>query len=134
MYRKDTILTEVEKLVQALAKLMGLKTANQHEEAQKMYANMLTESYGLSATELPHLPDDDFKQLISQKRYSAGKLDVLAQLLYQDATTPFKHPSEAQSLLKKTLIIFDMLEREHHVQSFENISLRAKIQHLLQHA
>ncbi|WP_158828916.1 hypothetical protein [Mucilaginibacter lacusdianchii] len=132
MYRKDTILTEVERLTQFLAKLLGLKNNNEHEEAQQLYEDTMRSSFGLQPNELPHLSNEDFMQLIRQKGYSAGKLDILAQLLFQDATTPLKHPAKAKSLLEKTLLIFDMLEQEHHIQSFDNIALRNKILYLLQ--
>lgn len=126
MYRKDHILTEIEKLTRALAKLLGLKTEDEHEEAQQLLNDTLQNGFGLPL-DVYDLNDDDFKQLITQKAYGAGKLDILAQLLYHDATMPLKHPAEAQSLLQKTLILFDMLEQDYHTQSFENIALRSKI-------
>lgn len=133
MYRrdKDYILTEVEKLAQALARLLGFKNNNQPQEAQDVYQDMLADDYGLHPDEVLALSEAEFTALIRQKGYSAGKLNILAQLLYHEATNALKHPAEAKMLLQKTLLVFDMLEQEHHMQSFENIGLRNNIQHLL---
>ncbi|MBS7567099.1 hypothetical protein KHS38_22025 [Mucilaginibacter sp. Bleaf8] len=130
MYRKDHILTEIEKLTRALARLLGLKATNETEEAQQFVNDLLKNDFGLP-DDIYNLGDDEFKQLIRQKAYGAGKLDILAQLLYHDATSPLKHPAEAQSLLQKTLILFDVLEQDYRTQSFENITLRSKIHQLL---
>lgn len=128
MYRRDIILNEAQRFAQLLAKLLGLKTAREDEEANAFYNTMLTDEFGLNNVELQKLSNDDFKALLNQRHYRADQLDALAKLLYYHVQ-PMNLTPVTIILLQKALLIFDVLEKEHHTQSFENIQI---IQHINQ--
>jgi hypothetical protein len=132
MYRKDHILNETERLARLIAKLLGLKAMpDKDEEAQEVYYTGLKDEYGLTPDELHGISVDDFTLWLKQQNLSTPKLDTLAQLLYYDAA-PFKADITTLTKLQKVLLIFDMLEQEHHQQSFDNIGKRNIIQQYIQ--
>jgi len=59
------------------------------------------------------------------------KLDALAQMIYHDQE-PLTANAETPTQLHKVLVIFNMLEQEHHQQSFDNLSKRNLIQKYIQ--
>jgi hypothetical protein len=131
MYRKDHILNETQRLARLIAKLLGLKNQpDGEEEAQRFYNNTLQDEFGLPEEDLLLLELADFKAWLQQQKFDAVKLDALAQLLYHEAE-PFTAEASKLNQLKKVLVIFDVLEQEHHMQSFENISKRNIIQQYL---
>jgi hypothetical protein len=132
MYSKDYLLNETERLARLVAKLLGLKSrADQEQEVQQVYKNTLVDEFGLTEEEMFLLTPEAFKEWLQHKSFNAAKLDALAQLLYY-YTKPFEADAETLAQLQKVLLIFDMLEREHHQQSFDNLSKRSIIQHYIQ--
>lgn len=127
-YRRDYFLNETQRLAQLIAKLLGLKNkAESQEEARLVYNHSLTDEFNITDEELQQLSLDEFKQWLKEQNFSPVKLDTLSQLL-QYRAEPFKPDAGTIRLLQKVIIIFDMLEQEHHQQSFENIGKRAVIQ------
>ena len=123
MYQRDYLLTEIRKLAQLLAKLMGLKAEGDHGEYLQQFNDVLQDEYNIELEKLIELNDDEFIASLNSARYSAEKLNALAQMLYVFAE-PFKLDEETKLILKKVLIIFDLLEQHHRYQSFENIDKR----------
>jgi hypothetical protein len=123
MYQRDYLLTETRKLAQLLAKLMGLKVEGDQSEYIKQFDDVLQDEYNIELEKLIGLNDDELIADLNSARYSAEKLNALAQMLYVFAE-PFKLDDETELILKKVLIIFDLLEQHHHYQSFENIDKR----------
>jgi hypothetical protein len=132
MYSKDYLLNETERLARLVAKLLGLKSrAGQEQEIQQVYKNSLVDEFGLTEEEMLLLTPEAFKEWLKHKSFNAAKLDALAKLLYY-YTEPFEADAETLAQLQKVLLIFDMLEQEHHQQSFDNLSKRNIIQHYIQ--
>jgi hypothetical protein len=132
MYRKDHILNETERLARLIAKLLGLKAMpDKDEEVQQVYYTGLQEEYNITPDDLTAIKTEDFEAWLKQQNLSIPKLDTLAQLLYHDAV-PFKADTQTLTQLRKVLIIYNMLEQEHHQQSFDNISKRSIIQQYIQ--
>lgn len=129
MYRRDLILNETQKFAQLLAKLLGLKVDCQDDEATAFYHTVLTEEFGLNNAELQQLSNDDFKAFLSQKNFRIDQLDALAKLLYYNVQLPLN--AETTVSLQKALVIFDVLEKEHRTQSFENIKIIHNINQLI---
>ena len=123
MYQRDYLLTETRKLALLLAKLMGLKVEEDRGEYVEQFNDILQDEYNIELEKLIGLNDDEFIAGLNSSRYSAEKLNALAQMLYVFAE-PFKLDDETKLILKKVLIIFDLLEQHHHYQSFENIDKR----------
>jgi len=132
MYQKDFILNEAERLARLIAKLLGLKSQAMHEEeAEQLYAHALVDEFGLTREELLSSTPESFKQWLQYKNFNATKLDALAQMIYHDQDF-LAADTETLTQLQKVLIIIDMLEQEHHQQSFNNLSKRNLIQQYIQ--
>ena len=123
MYKENLIDNEIRKLALILARLMGLKADGKADEFVHLAGNTLLKEYNFEWDELPDLPLNDFEALLQTNDYGADKLDTLAQILYL-RTEPFKNTPETRELLKKLLVVYDMLEQQHHRQSFENVNKR----------
>jgi hypothetical protein len=123
MYQRDYLLTETRKLALLLAKLMGLKVEQDRGEYIQQFNDILQDEYNIELEKLIGLNDDELIAGLNSAKYGAEKLNALAQMLYVFAE-PFKIDDETELILKKVLIIFDLLEQHHHYQSFENIDKR----------
>jgi len=130
MYRKDTLLTEIEKLALVLARLMGFKADSKEDEFTHLAENTVLKEFNIPLPELRSLTLEEFEVWLSKENHSADKLDALAQLLYLDSE-PFTASDETLLSLQKILFIFDLLEKKHHRQSFENINKRNHIYQFL---
>jgi hypothetical protein len=126
MYSRDLILNETQKLAQILAKLLGLKNDGNELETQAFFKSTLTGEFGIEEPQLLQLTEIEFKELLSKKAYRTEQLDALAKLFYYQAL-PLKLDPDTLAWLQKALIIFDVLEKEHHTQSFDNIPIRKNI-------
>jgi hypothetical protein len=128
MPQHDLVLNEVRKLALLLARLMGLKAEGQHEEYKQNFDEVLQSEYNIELEQLLQSSEADFKNILIKEKYSAEKLNALSQLLFVFAE-PFKADEETALILKKVLIIFDLLETEHRYESFENLNKRKTIHH-----
>jgi len=134
MYQKDFILNEAERLARLIAKLLGLKSQpGSEEEAEQFYQHALVDEFGLTEEEMLASTPESFKHWLQYKSFNAARLDALAQLIYHDQE-PFAPDEETYRQLQKVLIVFDLLEEQHHQQSFDNLSKRNLIhQYIQQH-
>lgn len=126
MLQRDYLLNEARKFALLLARLMGLKAEGNSEEFNSGFDSALRDEYNIETEQLLALSEADFKNSIAHSGYSTEKLNALSQLLYMYAE-PFEADEETALLLKKVMIIFDMLETEHHYESFENLDKRNAI-------
>jgi hypothetical protein len=126
MYKKDLILAEAEKLALIIANLMGLKTEAESEQFVQVLNETLQENYNVALDDILLYKTEALRQKVEKESYSADKLDALAQLLFLYAE-PFLDDEETWLNLNKVLLIYDMLEKKHHRQSFENIHKRNQI-------
>jgi ABC-type transport system involved in cytochrome c biogenesis ATPase subunit len=123
MFQRDFIMNEARKFALILAKLLGLKAEGEYEEYLKYFNEVLDEEYNEELAELIKLNDEDFKTRLINAGYTSEKLNALSQILYLFAE-PFTADEETSALLKKVMVIFDLLETEHHSESFDNITKR----------
>jgi hypothetical protein len=126
MLQRDFVMNEARKFALMLAKLLGLKAEGEYEEYLQNFNDILQDEYNTELAELVELDEDDFKRRLLREDQSSEKLNALAQLLYVFAE-PFTNDEQTASLLKKVMLIFDVLETKHHYDSFENISRRKAV-------
>ena len=126
MFQRDFVMNEARKFALMLAKLLGLKAEGEYEEYLKYFNEVLEEEYSAELNELLNLDEDAFRQKLIEADYSAEKLNALSQILYVFAE-PFNNDDETQALLKKVMVIFALLETQHHYESFDNITKRNAI-------
>ena len=134
MFQHDLLLNEVRKFAEMLARLIGLKASGEIAECNQQAENLLQNEYDTSVELLTNLPEEDFRVQLQKLNYSKEKLNALGQLLYVFAE-PFNDDVETASLLKKVLIIFDVLEQQYHFQTFDNIARQHNIrEYFIKHA
>ncbi|MBE9585746.1 hypothetical protein IM792_14920 [Mucilaginibacter sp. JRF] len=120
------MLNEARKIALLLARLLGLKVDGKFDEFNTAFDDALLNEYNIETEKLLALTEDEFKAQVSAADYSTEKLNALSQLLYMYAE-PFEADEETVLLLKKVMIIFDLLETDHHYESFENLDKRSTI-------
>ena len=126
MFQRDFVMNEARKFALLLAKLLGFKTEGEYEDYLKYFNEVLEEEYSAELNELLNLDEQAFRQKLVQAAYSAEKLNALSQMLYVFAE-PFNNDNETQTLLKKVMVIMELLEIQHHYESFDNITKRNAI-------
>jgi hypothetical protein len=126
MQHRDYMLNEARKIALLLARLLGLKVDGKFDEFNTAFDDAMLNEYNIETERLLALTEDEFKAQVSAAEYSTEKLNGLSQLLYMYAE-PFEADEETALLLKKVMIIFDLLETDHHYESFENLDKRSTI-------
>ncbi|SEA82282.1 hypothetical protein [Pedobacter hartonius] len=118
-------MAEIQKLAQALAKLMGLKLEGKLEEADRGIEEMLEHEFGILLTDLLNCSPADFEVFLHQKDFPAEKLDMLSQLLYLKFD---KNLTREHTLLAEKLqLIYQTLEVKHHVVNMINLGRQKSI-------
>jgi hypothetical protein len=130
MYQQDYLLNETRKFALLLARLMGLKAEGSSEEYLQLFNHTLQAEYDAELEQLFGLNECDFEERLLKANYSAEKLNALSQLFYMFAE-PFEGNTDTVLILKKVLVIFDVLEQHHHTTSFENLEKRKTIYQFL---
>jgi len=130
MLRRDIMMAEIKKLAQVLARILGLKNENKLHEAEEQLKIAVEENFGLSIDDLASISTQDFETILKNKDYPSEKLDMLGQFLFE-SVYPFEDVPETDTMLHKVLLIFRLLEEEHHIQSFENLAKREMIDKFL---
>lgn len=130
MIRKDFIEAEIQKLAQVIAKIIGLKNQGDFDEALKTSEETLSENFGFQRKFLESSTVEDFETELRNRNYSAEKLNALAHLMFESAH-PFQDTEECVALAHKVALVLNLLETEHHQQSFENLSRREMIDNFL---
>ena len=130
MIRRDFLQAEIEKLAQAIAKILGLKEAGKTQEAGDLTNKFLLHDFDLKFEEILLLSHDQFKLLLLTKKYPAQKLDLLSRFLWE-SVSPFQQNPETIIVLNHVLTIYQLLEQEHHTQSLENLNRQRSISKFL---
>lgn len=120
MYRRDLLTAEIQKLAQALAKIMGLKQQGEPEEADNGIDIMLQQDFGILYSDLLACSPEDFTAFLTEKDFPAEKLDIFSQLLYLKFN-PSTETEENKSVAQKLQLIYQTLEVKHHVINMINI-------------
>ncbi len=120
----------IQKLAQVLAKVLKLKSQGDVDEALQLSQNTLKDVFALDPAIIQDLSVEDFDRDIKSKNYETEKLDLLAQFLFE-SVYPFNTIPDTHTVLHKVLVIYNILEREHHTLSMENFSRREMIDNFL---
>lgn len=123
-------MAEIQKLTQVLARILGLKNESKYDEAEDLIKKTLAEDFEFDFDNLNTVSTSDFETILKSRDLSADKLDILSQLLFE-SVHPFEDIPETDIMLHKVLVIFRLLEEEHHTQSLDNFSKREMIDKFL---
>ena len=130
MIRKDFIEAEIQKLAQVIAKIIGLKNDGRLDEALEISQQTISENFGFDKKFLEQGSVEEFEAELKSRNYSAEKLNALAQILFE-SSYPFQDTEECVAVMHKVALVLNLLETEHHQQSFENLSRREMIDNFL---
>lgn len=130
MYRRDLLTAEIQKLAQALARIMGLKLQGNLVEAEQGIDDTLENDFGILYPDLLKSSLADFSTFLTEKDFPAEKLDLFSQLLYL-RFDPVLKDEENRSLAEKLLLIYQTLENKFHVINMINIDRQQKTQQYL---
>ena len=126
MIRRNFLQAEINKLAQALAKILGLKEVGKTQEAEDQISKSLLNDFDLKLEDLLLLDEVQFKKLLADRKFPTQKLDLLGQFLLE-SVSPFQQNPETITALNHVLTIFQLLEQEHHTQSLDNLSRQQNI-------
>ena len=127
MYRRDLLTAEIQRLAQALARIMGLKQQGKTEEAENGLNEIIENEFGILLTDLIASELNDFEAFLNEKDFPADKLDLFSQFLYLrfDPSAP---NAEQKSLAEKLQLIYSTLEVKHHIINMINLDRQKTIQ------
>lgn len=126
MYERDLILAEIQKLAQALARIMGLKLQEKTAEADDLFAKSLQKDFGISLENLLSNVTESFETLLLERAYTAEKLEMLSQFLYEQFSTSVDD-LQKQPLAEKLLVIYQVLESTYHIVNMTNLDRQKNV-------
>jgi hypothetical protein len=130
MYRRDLLTAEIQKLAQALARIMGLRLQGKLVEAEQGIDDILENDFGILYPDLLKSNLADFGAFLTEKDFPVEKLDLFSQLLYL-RFDPLVLAEDNKSLAEKLLLIYQILENKFHVINMINIDRQQKTQQYL---
>jgi len=124
MYQKDYILRLIEQLFKFLAALLKLIKKGEYTEASEMLENSYYDFLKEDAAFFRNIPEDMLTQkLLHEHNYTNSHLEILAELFNAEAELKYALGDKPGSLVfsRKSLIIFEFIDREYKTYSEERI-------------
>ncbi|TKC04787.1 hypothetical protein FA048_19090 [Pedobacter polaris] len=128
MYRKDLITSEIEKLAQVLARIMGLKVELKLEEAEKLFEETMLNSFGLSNEIIQNADLSFFENWLQASNLPPEKLDSLSEFLYYELGG---NESRNEIIAPKLNLIYEELSNRHKIVHLTNLHRQKIIQQYL---
>jgi len=126
MYRRDLLTAEIQRLGQALARIMGLKHQGKTQDAENGLEEIITNEFGILYNDLIASDSADFEAFLTDKNFPADKLDLFSQFLYLKFNPSIKDTA-TQSLAEKLQMIYSTLEVKHHIINMINLDRQKTI-------
>lgn len=130
MLRRDYILRWTQELAKVIARLMGKDTREALGIMDEAYLELLK----ASPEELRSLPLDKLLDyLLVEKEFNAAQLEFVAGLMAREGELLYESGDfvQSQDRLARALLIFEHVEKELQVFSFERIGHLASIRQLI---
>jgi len=127
MYRRDLLTAEIQRLGQALARIMGLKHQGKTQDAENGLEEIIANEFGILYNDLIASDSADFEAFLTDKNFPADKLDLFSQFLYLKFNPSIKDTA-TQSLAEKLQMIYSTLEVKHHIINMINLDRQKTIQ------
>ena len=130
MYRRDLITAEIEKLAQVLARIMGFKTELKLKEAEDLFNETLSSSFGLNPSILLENNTEGFTIWLKKSNLTAEKLNALTDFLYSELDFE-NNPITSNLFAQKLNLIYQSLIDDHQVVHLINLGRQKMIQQYL---
>ncbi len=129
MYKRDLITAEIEKLAQVLARIMGLKLERKLAEAEFLFEQTLTDSFGLPTNILADPDLSLFGTWLDESELPAEKLDSLSEFLYYELGVS---DNKNRIIAPKLNMIYEQLSSKYKIVHLVNLHRKEIIQQYLQ--
>lgn len=130
MYRKDLITSEIERLAQVLAKIMGLKVELRLKEAEILFDETLLAGFGLPKSLLLAIDVEPFLAWLEQANLAPEKLNTLTDFLFSELDFE-RNPIISQLYAQKLNLIYQFLVDRHQIVHLINMGRQKYIQQYL---
>lgn len=127
MYRKDLITSEIERLAQVLAKIMGLKVELKLKEAELLFEETLSSGFGLTKSLLLDIDNEPFSTWLKQADLAPEKLNTLTDFLFSELDFE-RNPIISQLYAQKLNLIYQFLVDRHQIVHLINMGRQKYIQ------
>ena len=120
MYQRDYILRMIETIAQLIAGILKLIKTGDINRASQALQNAYEVAFRHEAIQLKAIPEEGLlDSLLEEHLYTTGHLEMLAELFYADAELLLaeKKFSECLSFYRKSLAIFEYIDKEYHSYS-----------------
>lgn len=123
MLKRDSLTAQMQQLSHTLAKVKRLILEDQELKALEDVNYTLSHYYGVTEREIIDMPGDLFTDRLREQQYKAEELNMLAAFLDELAGLSDDGLTR-KNLWAKVISIYDLLEKEYHILSFEHIARR----------
>ena len=123
MLKRDSLTAQMQQLSHTLAKVKRLILEDQESKALDDVVYTLSHYYGISEKEILNMADDLFTDRLREQQFKAEELNMLAAFLDELAGLSDDGLTR-KNLWAKVISIYDLLEKEYHILSFEHIARR----------
>jgi hypothetical protein len=130
MYEKDYILRMIEMLGDFLRAIFGMISRSQYSEATKKLNEAYLSILRNDASFFRKIPADELTtKLIGEHHYTNGHLEILAELLYAEATLndSMDRLSDSLEYYRKSLLLFEFIDKAYSTYSIERLEKMAQI-------
>ena len=127
MYRKDLITSEIERLAQVLARIMGLKVELKLKEAELLFEETLLSGFGLTKSLLLAIDNEPFSTWLKQADLAPEKLNTLTDFLFSELDFE-RNPIISQLYAQKLNLIYQFLVDRHQIVHLINMGRQKYIQ------
>ena len=127
MYRRDLLTAEIQRLTQALARIIGLKQQGKTEDVENALHEVFEKEFGIEFKDLLSSDLKTFEAFMNQKQFPSEKLDLFSQCLYLTFNTG-KSPVEDKAIALKLQWLYQTLEQKHHIINMINLDRQKTIQ------
>lgn len=125
MYRKDLITSEIQKLAEVLAKIMGLKLEGKLTEAQLIFEETLKTGFTLPLEVFETKDLAVFQHWLESANLPAEKLDSLSEFLYYELGIS---QERNQLIAPKLNLLYNYLSDKHKIVHLVNLHRQKTIQ------
>ena len=128
MYKRDLITSEIEKLAQVLARIMGFKVELRLDEAAQLFQETMKNSFGMSPELLQQHDPTNFGQWLEESNLSPEKLNALSEFLYYELGVNLQSNLLIAPKLNQ---VYEVLANKHKMVHLVNMHRQQTIQQYL---
>ncbi len=131
MYKRDLITSEIEKLAQVLARIVGLKKELKEKEAELIFDETLLNSFKLDKLLLATPDDEGFAQWLNESEVGPEKLNTLSDFLFSEIDFE-NNLVHSQFIAKKLMLLYKHLVDHYQIVHLINLGRQKYIEQYLE--